>query len=133
MRLGLWFLALAALVPGLWAYLAPRSFFDGFPGAGAGWVSLHPPYNEHLVKDAGAFFAAFGLLFILAALWKRRALTVAALTSWLVFAAAHFGFHITNLEGEGSALVGQLVALGVMVGVPLMLLPAVRKTERSSY
>jgi len=38
---------------GFWALLAPRSFYDDFPGGGRSWVSALPPYNEHLVRDVG--------------------------------------------------------------------------------
>jgi hypothetical protein len=38
--------AASMLSLGLWAVAAPRSF--------AGWISF-PPYNEHLIHDAGAF------------------------------------------------------------------------------
>jgi len=40
-----WF-AFDNLTSGSWQFLAPRSFFDGFPGFGRQWVSVDGPYNE---------------------------------------------------------------------------------------
>lgn len=33
----------------------PRSFYDDFPGGGIAWVSVDGPYNEHLIRDIGAW------------------------------------------------------------------------------
>src|SRR5690348_13415732 len=51
-RAALSLLAVLALYQGIWAQLAPRSFFEGFPG-GMGWIATEGPYNEHLVRDVG--------------------------------------------------------------------------------
>jgi hypothetical protein len=54
-RIVLGVLLLIALVTGLWALLAPRSFYDSFPGgSGMHWVSADGPYNRHLVGDVGS-------------------------------------------------------------------------------
>ena len=43
-------LLLISLLTGLWALLAPRSFYDSFPGgSGLHWVAADGPYNRHLV------------------------------------------------------------------------------------
>src|SRR5207302_8213838 len=67
--------AASALVPGAWAAIAPRSFYDSFPGVGH-WVRSLPAYNEHLAVDAGAFYLAFALLFAWAAVTLRRSLVL---------------------------------------------------------
>jgi hypothetical protein len=46
--------AVSMLGIGLWALVAPMSF--------AGWISF-PPYNEHLIHDAGAFQIGIGAAF----------------------------------------------------------------------
>ena len=51
-RAGLLGLGLVQLFDGLYALLAPRSFFDSFP-LGRGWVEALPAYNEHLTRDVG--------------------------------------------------------------------------------
>ena len=38
-------LALTASIVGLWQLVAPRSFFDAFPGFDHAWVRLDGPYN----------------------------------------------------------------------------------------
>ena len=48
-------------VVGLWAAVAPQSFYDDFPGAGRHWVAVDGPYNEHLVRDVG----------VLTSRWRR--------------------------------------------------------------
>jgi hypothetical protein len=49
LRLGISFLTLVELVIGVVATLTPRVFYDDVP-----WVSLAPPYSEHLMRDFGA-------------------------------------------------------------------------------
>jgi hypothetical protein len=56
LRVTLAMVALTALLPGLQATLGPHGFFTGFP-FGRGWVQLLPPFNEHLVRDVGAYLA----------------------------------------------------------------------------
>ena len=51
--------AASMLSLGLWAVVAPRSF--------AGWISF-PPYNEHLIHDAGAFQIGIGVALLLSLL-----------------------------------------------------------------
>ena len=47
LRIGLALLAASQALVGVWALLAPRSFFDDFPAFGRTWVALLSPYNEH--------------------------------------------------------------------------------------
>ncbi len=131
MRLGLWFLALSAALPGVWALLGPRSFFDTFPGFGFAWVELLPPYNEHLVRDVGAFYTAFAFMLGVAALRMDRRLSITTLVGWLVFAVPHLLFHLTHLDGyETTDAWGQTFALGLLVLVPLMILPQASRSTR---
>jgi peptidoglycan/LPS O-acetylase OafA/YrhL len=44
------------LVFGIWAFVAPRSFFDQ--------VAVFPPYNEHFLHDAGAFQMGLGAVLV---------------------------------------------------------------------
>jgi hypothetical protein len=53
-RAGLEILAVSQGVIGIWALLAPTSFYSSFPITGHPWVSLLPPYNEHLIRDVGS-------------------------------------------------------------------------------
>lgn len=109
-------LALSAAVPGAWATLAPRSFFRDFPGAGRHWVAELPPFSEHLVTDAGAFYLAFALMFAWAALRPARALVLPLCAGWGLFSALHLGWHLSHLEGFSTAdAVAQTASLALVL------------------
>ena len=72
-RAGLLVLTASGLVVGAWALLAPRSFYDSFPGIGSGWVHPSGPYNEHLVTDVGAAYLALAAASLLALASASRA------------------------------------------------------------
>jgi len=124
------FLAVSALAPGLWGVLAPESFFRDFPGFGFSWVSLYPPYNEHLVRDVGAFFLAQGVLMSAAAYVMDRRLTQVALSSWLIFHLHHLYLHLTEDDLSGTEGIAQALTLGLMVLIPAILLPLSRRAEK---
>jgi hypothetical protein len=60
-RAGLGILAVVQGVVGVWALLAPASFYARFPVSGHAWVAQLPPYNEHLVRDFGALNLALAV------------------------------------------------------------------------
>src|SRR5215212_8453227 len=72
-RLVLLALALSAAFVGLWALLAPASFYAGFPGAARHWVPVDGPFKEHLVRDVGALNCALCVLSLVALLRPERA------------------------------------------------------------
>ncbi|NLT06978.1 MAG: carboxymuconolactone decarboxylase family protein [Solirubrobacterales bacterium] len=130
------FLALALGIPqaliGLWALLAPRSFYDDFPAGGDGWVAALGPFDAHLVTDVGALFVALGFLMCFAAASLRRGTVIAASVAWLLFAVPHFLWHSFNLgpydtpDTVGNAVsTGWLVAGGALL-LWLVLRPATR-------
>ena len=124
-------LAVSAAVPGLWATLAPHSFYAGFPG-GAHWVDRLPPYNQHLVTDVGAFYLAFAVLFAWAATTLQRALVVPVCVAWSVFSAIHLGYHAAHLGGFTTAdAVGEIVALAVVLALPAIVIRVARTNPRS--
>lgn len=130
LRVGLAFLSLSALFPGTWALFSPESFFTDFPGLGNVWVGALPPYNEHLVRDVGAFFLAFGVLFAAAAITLGKRLVIYSLIAGLVFAIPHLIFHLDHLDGmEGADAFGQMLVLGLVVVVPLYLLVLTRRSD----
>jgi len=131
-RAGLTFLALVSAVTGAWALGAPASFFATFPAPGHSWVALLPPYNEHLVRDVGAFNLSFALLFAWAAISRERRLTQAALVTYLVYAVPHLIYHSGHLMHfpPGDA-VAQTIALLSVVAIPLALLADVSRLPRS--
>jgi len=116
LRAGLTFLALVSAVTGTWALGAPASFFATFPAPGHPWVALLPPYNEHLVRDVGAFNLSFALLFAWAAFSRERRLTQATLVAYLVYAVPHLVYHSGHLMHfpSGDAIAQISALLGVM-------------------
>lgn len=131
-RAGLIFLAVTQGAAGLVQLFAPKFFYDDFPNSATPWVSLLPPYNEHLMRDVGALTLAYVLVLATAAIWPEPKLVRVALAANLVFTVPHFVFHATHLDHypTGSAI-GQTVALGLGVLIPAaLLLVGMRPAER---
>jgi alkylhydroperoxidase family enzyme len=115
-------------VNGIWATLAPRSFYDDFPLGVGGWVSALPAYNEHLMRDVGGLFLATGFVLLAAAARLERRLLAVALVSYLLFSIPHAIFHFFNLEPYGTGdVIGNVVALTATVVLPLWLLWVTRR------
>ena len=137
-------LAFYNLSAGAWQVLAPRSFYDDFPGAGRHWVSVDGPYNEHLVRDYGQGNLALGVVALVALLtggvWLASATGLAAVVANLPHQAYH-QVHLDLLPTAGdqvlqtitlSVVSGTSVLLAVLaVGLPLRTEPAVEPVERS--
>lgn len=122
---GLVVLGVLNLIWGSWAVLAPRRFFDTFPGFGQRWTGAYPPYNEHLVTDLGATFCTLAVLLLAAAALRDRRVTTVVLAGVLVFSTLHLAFHATRhglLYGWGLAGSITAVLLGVAVPAALLLL-----------
>ena len=123
-------LALAAISIGLPATIAPQTFYEDFPFF-ASWVSLLPPYNEHLVTDVGGLYLGFALLFAWAARTLQPTLVRAVCSAWLLTATIHLAFHATHLEGFGAAdAIGELASLAALLAPPLVAIWAVSEPPR---
>lgn len=101
-RVALGFLTLSSASIGAWAVLAPRSFYDGFPGFGSVWVAVDGPYNEHLIRDVGALNLALTVLLLGAAWTLSRDLVIIAAVASAVWGAPHLIYHAFNTDGLGS-------------------------------
>lgn len=122
-RVGLLVLAASQVLTGAWALIAPRSFYDDFPGAGRSWVSVLGPYDEHLVRDVGASFTALVVLLVLAAVFLELRLVQAALVAWLVYSIPHLGYHLTTTDAYSVGdNIASLAGLGLQVVLPAALL-----------
>ncbi|GLH95056.1 hypothetical protein [Phytohabitans aurantiacus] len=115
---------------GVPAVLAPRWFFDTFPGFGRAWTAAYPPYNAHLVTDLGATFLTLGVLLLLAAWFADRRVTAVVLAGVLVFSTLHLAFHARH-HGElaGGDLTASLAALVLGVLMPIALLVLDRRNR----
>ena len=126
-RVGLAVLAVQAAMLGVWAGLAPRSFYDDFPGLGRHWVSIDGPYNEHLVRDVGWLNLALTVVTVWALVTLARSLVLAALVAWLVADLPHLVYHAANLDGlsssDGTAEMISL-ALGPAIAAALLVMVA---------
>ena len=119
----LWLLAAVQVLVGGWAAVAPRSFFDRFPGWGHSWTALLPPYNEHLTRDVGGLSLALAVVTAVAALTLERRMVAATALAWLFYSVPHLAFHLAHLGGIPTAdQVGEVASLGLGVAAPLLLL-----------
>ena len=117
-RGGLALLGLIGLQIGVWASLAPRSFYDDFPGGGRTWVAADGPYNEHLVRDFGALNLALTAVVIVALLTGARIAILCAALAWFVYSVPHLVYHARHLHVyETSDKILNLVGLGGAVVV----------------
>lgn len=121
-RLGLIVLGVPNLINGLYALLAPRSWFDTFSVGDVGG------YNDHLVRDVGEAFIATSALLLLAAVWMERRAIYVAIAGWLFFNVPHLVNHIFERDtlSLGNYL-GVIAILSFNVGLALILLAITRK------
>jgi hypothetical protein len=83
---------------GFWGEIAPRSFYDTFPGFGHHWVAPIGPYDEHLVRDYAAAELGFAVLLAAAAVWFSRRVVLIAGAAFLVGTLPHFIYHLTTTD-----------------------------------
>jgi len=112
-------LALVSIGTGLWALLAPRSFYAS--------AATFPPYNEHLIHDIGAFTLGLGACLV-AGLLLRDAL-LAVLAGNAAGAVAHFGGHLADRDLGGRA--SDAATFGVLALVFVALAVARHRSLRS--
>jgi hypothetical protein len=129
-RIALGYMAVVAFEIGAWALLAPRHFYDNFPGMGRAWVSVDGPFNEHLVRDVGALNLAFFAVVSYAAVTLSRPLINAACLAALAWGVPHLIYHAFNTEplSAGNNAIS-LLGLALGVGIPLLLLANTSKLE----
>src|SRR3954447_23631740 len=131
MRAGL---ALLSFVPawiGIWATVAPRSFYDHFPGWSS-WESPLGPYDEHLVRDVGAFQLGLLAVVLLALVPLHRRGVQAGLVAPIVAGLPHLIYHLTATGPLSTAdNVLSLLGLAAPVVIALILLPRTRSDRAS--
>jgi hypothetical protein len=121
-RAGLGFLAVLQAIIGVWALFAPTSFYSSFPLPGHPWVSLLPPYNEHLVRDVGELSLALTVVLAAAAVIGQRLLCAVAVAAMAVYAVPHAIFHFLHLEGFPTS---DAIAQTIGIALQLMVVAAV--------
>jgi hypothetical protein len=122
-RVALIYLAVTIGWLAVWILIAPKGFYDNFPGGSTHWVSSLPPYNEHLERDFGAAALGLALLAALAALWMEKRVIQAAAVTLLAAGAPHLAYHLTTTEHYSTSdNVETLIGLALDVLLPLVLL-----------
>ncbi|OBG31878.1 hypothetical protein [Mycobacterium sp. E3198] len=118
-------LGVGGAATGLWAYAAPRHWYDNYPGFGMTWLPPLGPYNEHLAKDVGAMFLAMAAVsavtFVLVA---NQTLVRTAALMWLVFNSLHCVYHLSMLQmynTRDATINGILLPLAVLAAAALFL------------
>jgi hypothetical protein len=122
-RVGLIYLVVVLGLLGVWILVAPKGFYDTFPGGGTHWVSALPPYNEHLERDFGAAALALAVLAALSAYWMEKRLVQAAAISLFVAGLPHLIYHATTTSHYSTGdNVASLFGLALDALVPLAIL-----------
>ena len=126
-RIALGYLAFVSIQIGAWALLAPRSFYDDFPGFGRAWVSVDGPFNEHLVRDVGALNLALAVVLVAAAIRLTRWSVSTAAAVSLAWGVPHLVYHAVETDGYSTGdLVASLTGLTVFAAIPVALLVVAR-------
>jgi hypothetical protein len=109
---------------GIWGEVAPRSFYNSFPGFGRHWVSPVGPYDEHLVRDYASAEIGFAVLLACAAIWFSRRLVLVAGAAFLAGTLPHFVFHLTTTEQlpaiDNALSLGGFVVEMVLVAIAML-------------
>jgi hypothetical protein len=112
-RAALIYLAVTIGLVAVYILVAPRSFYDNFPTGPSAWVSVLPPYNEHLERDFGSAGLGLATLAALAAIWMERRVVQVAAIALFVGSLPHTIYHFTTTEaygtGDGIASLGGLI------------------------
>jgi hypothetical protein len=103
---------------GLWAAVAPRSFYDDFPGFGREWVRVDGPYNEHLMRDFGALNLALAVVTIAAVITLARPLVIAVAIAWLAWGVPHLVYHSRHLDVYETS--DQVLNVVLLTGLPVL-------------
>ena len=122
-RIVLALLFLTALSTGLFATLAPHSFYEDFPTPSMHWVASDGPYNRHLIVDLGSMYLALATL-AGAALFRPALARVAGLVL-LVFSVPHFLYHTAHLDlyGTRDKILNEAGLLAVVLLAALLCVP----------
>lgn len=134
-RAVLLYLVVSQLLVGVWATFFPRAFYDDFPGFGMVWVSVDGPYNEHLIRDVGAWSLGLAALLLVAAVTLHRATVLASALAVTVATVPHVLYHARHtgaFDSTGDALPSVMSLAVVAVVAAALLVWAIRSTRAGS-
>ena len=78
------------ILTGVWAFFAPRSFYDT--------LATFPPYNLHFLHDIGAFSLGLGAVLVVVLTMPGWSALRAGLTGVAIGATAHFVSHVVDYD-----------------------------------
>ena len=126
-KLLLFYLIIANGIPGIWALFFPQSFYTSFPNLGFGfhWIDSMGAFNDHFIRDIGAFFCALASLSVYT-LYGRFEEGTIRLTAYgnLVFAVPHLIYHIIMIN-MFITMADKIVGISSLAGaviVPIIIL-----------
>ena len=115
---------------GLWATIAPKSFYEDFPGAGRVWVAVDGPYNEHLVRDVGSLNLGLAFVAVLALITGSTLVARAAGGAALLYGVPHLLYHATHLDPyDSDDKVALIFSLGIAVLAAVLAVAAPTKDD----
>lgn len=129
-RVALGYLTLSTTQLGLWALVAPRSFYDDFPGFGRTWIAIDGPFNEHFVRDFGALNLALAVLLAATFMRPTRDLLYVSAGAVVVWGVPHLVYHLANTDGLDT--VDLIASLGGLVLYALLGLVLASAGRRAS-
>lgn len=130
LRVGIVVLVSWQVAIGLWAALHAEGFFFGYPTRGLSWVSMFPPYNEHLVRDYGLTLLQLAPVALVCLKRLDRAVVAATLIGVLLFHVPHLLYHEAHIVRTDD-LALQRLFLWTPVVVAVGLLCLTRKLAKS--
>lgn len=93
---------------GLWALVAPESFFDA--------LAPFDPYNQHFLQDIGSFLIGLGAVLLLASVPARADALAVALLGVGIGSLAHTISHVIGIDLGGRPAI-DIPLLGVLTVV----------------
>ena len=98
---------------GVWALVAPESFFDA--------LAPFDPYNQHLLQDIGSFLIGLGAVLLLASVSTDADALAAALLGVGIGSLAHTVSHVIGIDLGGRPaidipLLGALTVVLIVAG-----------------
>ena len=113
MRIAFWLFGLTSLANGLWMLAAPAQWYADLPAG----VPDTGPLNLHFVRDIGAAFTTFGVMFLVTASRAERHRGV--LLAAGLFYVLHAAIRVTDL------FAGRLGVDHWLIDLPGVFLPAI--------
>jgi uncharacterized membrane protein len=103
--------AIAFLVPGVWAFVAPVGFSDT--------IATFDPYNRHYLHDLGAFQIGVGVSALAALRWRDGALV--ALSGLFAATAVHAVSHFMDRDLGGRSADAPLLTLLALLALAALI------------